>query len=487
MGSPVPSKEPWRLTAAQVLPLLRTGKLTVTDYVKSLLERIQARDPAVKAWVWIEPSLILQRAKELDGLPAEQRGPLHGLPIAVKDVILTKDMPTQYNSRLYKSETPVAIDANCVITLRASGALIFGKTTTTEFACSKQGDWHQNLTSNARDPKRTPGGSSSGSGAAVADCQIPVGLGTQTGGSIVRPASFNGCYGFKPTHGAISREGLAQWSPLLDTLGFFGRSIDDFEVLADVFRLKDDEAVASEPFKLEGAKIGFCKTHNWPKAGQGTIDAMKNAQDILRAHGAEIEEVELPDDFAHVLDWHAAVLVGEGHTSFLGQYLLDKEKLHESIVGYVDSTRELTHRQLLDAYDNVARLRPVFDNLAKPFDLILTPSVLDEAPLGLENTGDMSMASMWTMLSGVKLFFFHGSRSNPSTTTSPVPKLSGRAACAALLFATHPLQTSTVVLPVNPRNSADRSSGVITRYPSSPSCNRGPISISLSCLNFPLA
>ncbi|KAK1092039.1 hypothetical protein LTR48_005122 [Friedmanniomyces endolithicus] len=399
MSSQVPSKEPWRLTAAEVLPLLRTGQLTVTDYVKSLLERIQARDPVVKAWIWIEPSLILQRAKELDGLPAEQRGPLHGLPIAVKDVILTKDMPTQYNSRLYESETPVAIDANCIITLRASGALIFGKTTTTEFACSKQGDWHQNLTSNARDPKRTPGGSSSGSGAAVADCQIPVGLGTQTGGSIMRPASFNGCYGFKPTHGAISREGL-----------------------------KDDEVVASEPFKMKGAKIGFCKTHNWPKAGQGTIDAMSEARDILRAHGAEIEEVELPEDFAHALDWHAAVLVGEGHTSFLGQYLLDKEKLHESIVGYVDNTRQLTHRQLLDAYDNVARLRPIFDDLAKPFDLILTPSVLDEAPLGLENTGDMSMASMWTILHVpvINLTGFAGAHGMPIGLTAVGPRYTDR-------------------------------------------------------------
>jgi len=428
MTSQVPSMKPWRLTAAEILPLLRTGQLTVTDYVKSLLERIQARDAAVKAWVWLEPSLVLQRAKELDGLPAEQRGPLHGLPIAVKDVILTKDMPTQYNSRLYESETPVAIDANCIITLRASGALIFGKTTTTEFACSKQGDWHQNLTSNTRDPKRTPGGSSSGSGAAVADCQIPVGLGTQTGGSIMRPASFNGCYGFKPTHGAISREGLAQWSPLLDTLGFFGRSINDFEILADAFRLKDDEAVASEPFKLKSARIGFCKTHNWPKAGQATINAMEKAQNILRAHGAEIEEVELPEDFAHVLDWHAAVLVGEGHASFLGQYLLDKDKLHESIVGYVDNTRELTHRQLLDAYDNVARLRPIFDDLARDYDLILTPSVLDEAPLGLGNTGDMSMASMWTILHVpvINVTGFKGAHGMPIGLTAVGPRYTDR-------------------------------------------------------------
>ncbi|KAK5712623.1 hypothetical protein LTR17_017876 [Elasticomyces elasticus] len=413
-------QQPWRLTAAEVLPLLRDNKLTVTDYVKSLLERVQARDPEVKAWAWIEPSLILQQAKELDGLSASERGPLFGLPIAVKDVILTKDMPTQYNSRLYESETPIAIDANCIITLRAQGALIFGKTSTTEFASSKQGNWHQNLTRNARDSKRTPGGSSSGSGAAVGDYQVPIALGTQTGGSIVRPASFNGCYGFKPTHGAISREGLAQWSPSLDTLGFFGRSVDDFEVLADVFRLEDDEVASSKAFNLQGAKIGFCKTHNWPKAGQGTIDAMAKAQSILTTHGAQVEDVELPDDFSRVLDWHADVLVGEGQTSFLGQYLWDKDKLHESIRGHVDNSRKLTHRQLLDAYDNVARLRPVFDELASNYDIIITPSVVDEAPLGLENTGDMSFCSMWTILHvpAINLVGFQGANGLPIGLTA---------------------------------------------------------------------
>ncbi|KAK4900883.1 hypothetical protein LTR27_002066 [Elasticomyces elasticus] len=419
---------PWRLTAAEVLPLLRDNKLTVTDYVKSLLERVQARDPEVKAWAWIEPSLILQQAKELDGLSLSERGPLFGLPIAVKDVILTKDMPTQYNSRLYESEIPIAIDANCIITLRAQGAVIFGKTSTTEFASSKQGNWHQNLTRNARDSKRTPGGSSSGSGAAVGDYQVPIALGTQTGGSVVRPASFNGCYGFKPTHGAISREGLAQWSPSLDTLGFFGRSVDDFEVLADAFRLKDDGVAFSEAFKLQGAKIGFCKTHNWPKAGQGTMDAMAKAQNILTTHGAQVEDVELPDDFSRVLDWHADVLVGEGQTSFLGQYLLDKDKLHESIQGYADNSRKLTHRQLLDAYDNVARLRPVFDELASKYDIIITPSVVDEAPLGLENTGDMSFCSMWTILHvpAINLVGFQGANSLPIGLTAAGPRYTDR-------------------------------------------------------------
>ena len=182
--------EPWRLTASELLPLLRSGELKVVDLAKSLLTRTHQREHDVKAWVWLSPGHILKQAQDLDDLPEAKRGRLHGLPIGVKDIILTKDMPTQYNSKLYSSNDPIGVDANCIITLRQAGALIYGKTTTTEFASSKQGNWHQNLTANPHDFARTPGGSSSGSGAAVGDFQIPVALGTQTGGSIVRPASF---------------------------------------------------------------------------------------------------------------------------------------------------------------------------------------------------------------------------------------------------------------------------------------------------------
>ena len=389
MTARVNGKEPWQLTATEISPYLRKGELKVEDYVKSLLSRIHQRDSAVRAWVFFSPSLILQRAKELDDLPLDQRGPLFGLPVAVKDVILTKDMPTQYNSRMFQTEEASGVDANCVMSLRQSGALIFGKTSTTEFATSKQGNWHQNLTANARDPKRTPGGSSSGSAAAVADFQVPFALGTQTGGSIVRPASFNGCYGFKPTWGAISREGLAQWSVTLDTCGFFTRSIDDLVVLADAFQIKDDDPVPSKSFSLQGAKIGFCKTPNWPQAGEGTRGAMSKAQDILTKHGATVEEFDLPEDFDKVLGWHAAVMAGEGRTSFLGQYLTHKDLMHETIVGHVDNVENVSRKAQLQAYDGCARLRPILDEIASKYDAVITPSVIDEAPVGLENTGDM--------------------------------------------------------------------------------------------------
>lgn len=383
------ANEPWRLTATQALEQISTKKLTIEAYATSLLSRISLRDEHTKAWVYLPRDLIIANARALDAVPFDQRSPIHGLPVGVKDVILTKDMPTQYNSRIFETSQPIEIDAAPVMTLRAAGALIFGKLSTTEFATSKQGDWHQNRTANAHDASRTPGGSSSGSGAAVGDFQIPVALGTQTGGSVVRPASFNGTYGFKPTWGSISREGLAQWSVTLDTCGFFARSVEDLELIADVFRIEDDEKIETGEFQIKGKKVAFCKTHNWHKAGAGTKKAWEDARSILKAQGAKVEDLELPDNFGNVLEWHAHVLQGEGRTSFLGPYLQEKDKLHDDMHGHVENRTGLSRRKQLEAYDNCARLRPVWDQIAEQYDLIVTPSVVDEAPTGLSNTGDM--------------------------------------------------------------------------------------------------
>lgn len=239
------------------------------------------------------------------------------MAIGVKDVILTKGMPTAHNSPIYASELAGLIDAAPIITLRAAGALIFGKTTTTEFAAIAD---NSNPTMNPHDPTRTPGGSSSGSGAAVGDYQVPISLGTQTGGSTIRPGSFNGIYAFKPTWGAISREGLAQFSMTCDTLGLYARSAADLELLSAVFHLADDEPVSASPFVLKGAKVGFCKTHVWPKATAGTQTAWEKAKALLEEAGAAVEDVELPGEFAQISnEWHANVLAGEGRTSFLGR------------------------------------------------------------------------------------------------------------------------------------------------------------------------
>ena len=256
------TRSPNELTASEAVALMRSGDLTVAEMAEACLARAAARDRDVGAWVSLDPERVRAEAARLDGL--SERGPLHGVPIGVKDMIHTRDMPTGHNSPIYEGDFP-QLDASPVMTLRAAGALIFGKTVTTEFAATTRGG----KTKNAHDPARTPGGSSSGSAAAVADMQVPIALGTQTGGSTVRPASFNGVFALKPTWNVINREGLKIYSLTCDTLGLMARSIADLELLADVFHI-DDEAPAS--FGLEGAKIAVCRSPMWHKAEPATRD-----------------------------------------------------------------------------------------------------------------------------------------------------------------------------------------------------------------------
>ncbi|KAF5387488.1 hypothetical protein D9757_006552 [Collybiopsis confluens] len=267
-----------------------------------------------------------------------------------------------------------------------------GKTTTTEFASTTVGP----KTHNPHNAAHTPGGSSSGSGAAVADMQVPLALGTQTGGSIVRPGSFNGVLAFKPTWGAISREGVRMYSINLDTVGFFARSVQDLQLLLDVFGLQDDEL--PEPFSVQGAKFAVCKTEVWPEAGPGTVKAMDSAVELLRAAGAEVVDLELPESFDGMQELHARLLQGDGRAAFLGEYTTAKEKLDDFLVGHVENVSKMTRRQQLEALDIIASLRPKIDTIAGQYTAILTPSVPDEAPEGLESTGSAVFNAMWTAL-----------------------------------------------------------------------------------------
>ncbi|BCS25447.1 amidase [Aspergillus puulaauensis] len=400
--------EPHRLTAAEASQLIQSNKLTVESYARALLSRISSRDSAVKAWVHLNPDAVLQQARTLDQVPVTQRGPLHGIPVAVKDVIHTKDMPTEHNSPLYK-DSHVPVDAAVVATLRAAGALIFGKTTTTEFAAMVVGpetrNPHSLSSTNTTDSDnvgiRTPGGSSSGSAAAVADFQIPIALGTQTGGSIVRPASFNGVYGFKPTWNAVSREGCKVYAITLDTVGFFARGAADLRLLGGVLGVDDYGFKQDEEHRFKGvggARIGVVRSPVWEYAGQGTIDALQNGRGILEAHGAVVEEVQLPVEFENMLDWHIKIMAAEGRVNFLSEYRKDKTQIHPILAEMVENGSGLTRAQELEAFDGVAMLRPRIDEIANRFDALLTPSVPDEAPLGLESTGSAVFNRMWTAL-----------------------------------------------------------------------------------------
>ncbi|KAG7413096.1 Glutamyl-tRNA(Gln) amidotransferase subunit A [Fusarium oxysporum f. sp. raphani] len=367
--------ELWKLTASEALEKIQADEISVQEYAESLLKRIKARDEDVKAWAYLDEKRVMQEARLLDEIPKENRGPLHGLPIAVKDVIYTKD-------------------AASVRILRHAGALIFGKTTTTEFAAIHVGP----KTHNPHDPLRTPGGSSSGSGAAVADFQAPMALGTQTGGSMIRPASFNGIYGFKPTWNSVSREGQKIYALMYDTLGWYGRCVEDLVLLADVFALQDDEDEDRSFQGIVGARFAICKTSIWPMAGPGTQDALARAADLLRSHGAEVHELELPSAFDDVPEWYRIGLHTEGRTSFLPEYRVGKDQLGQVLIEHVENSDNFTRKTQLMASDKLAAMRPVFDCIASQYAAIITPSVPDEAPVGLESTGSHVFCAMWSGL-----------------------------------------------------------------------------------------
>ena len=379
---------PNELDATQALALLRAGQMSVEEMARATLARVAARDEAVRGWAFLDPEAVLEKARALDAAPV--KGPLHGIPVAVKDVILTQDMPTQHNSPLYKDSFP-RLDAGCVKTLRAAGALIFGKTDTTEFASVTR----RGTARHPQDPTRTPGGSSSGSAAVVADFQATLGLGTQTAGSTIRPGSFCGIYAMKPTYGAINREGLKMLSLSLDTLGLYARSAQDLDLLADVFALED--RAPPRAFQLKGARIAACRSPAWDKTEAATRDAFERGVALLREAGAEVVALDLPPAFDALPEHQATVMAGEAVVTFLGELRAQGDQLNDDILAHAANRKGVTKTALLAALDAAAACRPVFDEIASGFDAVLTPSARGEAPQG-ETTGDAALNAMWTLL-----------------------------------------------------------------------------------------
>jgi Asp-tRNA(Asn)/Glu-tRNA(Gln) amidotransferase A subunit family amidase len=380
--------EPAQLTASQAAGMIRDKQLSCEELVRSCLARIASRDPAVRAWLWLDPDHVIRRARELDKLPSQ--GPLHGLPFGVKDVIDTIDYPTTQNSPIYDG-VKIGRDAACVSVVRGSGALILGKTDTVEFASGGR----KALTRNPYHPAHTPGGSSSGSGAAVGDFQVPLAFGTQTGGSHIRPASFNGIYGHKPTWGLVSREGARMSSMTLDTVGWYGRSVDDLILVGTAFRIPADPT----PVSVKGLRIGLCRSPVWHAIEPGGELALSTAASRLRDAGAIVEDLELPEPFTRLHDAHADIVTSEGRASFLPEYVNAFDKLAPDLRAKVENARATTPEKLLASYALADRCRPEFDALfGAKYDVVLTPSSPGEAPVGLHTTGNAIFNSMWTLL-----------------------------------------------------------------------------------------
>jgi Asp-tRNA(Asn)/Glu-tRNA(Gln) amidotransferase A subunit family amidase len=378
--------EPCQLTATEAAALIRSKRLSCEELVRSCLARIAARDADVRAWLWLDPDHVIRRARELDKLPP--RGLLHGLPFGVKDIIDTADYPTTQNSPIYDGAR-VGRDAACVAVVRGAGALILGKTDTVEFASGGR----KALTRNPYNFAHTPGRSSSGSGAAVADFHVPLGFGTQTGGSHIRPASFNGIYGIKPTWNLLSREGVRMSSVTLDTTGWYGRSVDDLILVGTAYRLTEH----TTPVAVTGLRVGLCRSPMWDAIEPAGAAALETAAKRLAAAGAIVEELVLPTPFDRLTDAQNTIVTAEGGVSFLPEYVNAFALLAPDLRAKVETA--ISREALLAAYAVADACRPVFDGLfGRSLDVVLTPSAPGEAPKGLHTTGNAIFNRMWTLL-----------------------------------------------------------------------------------------
>jgi Asp-tRNA(Asn)/Glu-tRNA(Gln) amidotransferase A subunit family amidase len=376
-----------QLPASEAARRIARREITSEALVRDCLDRVASREAAVRAWAFVDAELALSQARERDRGPVG--GPLHGVPVGVKDVLDTADMPTQMGSPIYEGWRPAA-DAACVALARAAGAVVLGKTVTAELAGMTPGE-----TRNPLDPSRTPGGSSSGSAAAVADVMVPLALGTQTGGSVLRPASFCGIVGYKPSFGRYNRSGLKMAAESLDTIGSMARTIDDIELL-------DAVLVGATPQKPEPLRtpprIGLCRTPLWSTALPETVAAVEDSAARLARAGARVREVALPEAFAGLAGERDVLGSVERSRAIAHEWHQHRERLSERMRRAVElglGTSEDDYRALLRlAEDCRAKLADVF----RDFDMLLAPCVPGEAPKGLASTGDPKLQRLWTVL-----------------------------------------------------------------------------------------
>ena len=383
--------------------MIRDGAVTSVEVVGACLARVRDVDGQVQAWTFLDPDYALAQARAADEyrLSGQPNGALHGVPVGLKDIIDTADMPTENGSVLHAGRTP-SRDASVVSLLRAAGAVIMGKTVTTEFATRTPGK-----TRNPHNSGHTPGGSSSGSAAAVAAEMVPLALGSQTTGSTIRPASFCGVYGLKPTHGLIPRHGMLHLSRSLDHVGLFARSVEDIALLLEELAVHDERdpdsrprarvpyrAVAAEEPPLP-PRFGFVKTSLWDRVD---ADAHEAFEELVEHLGDRVEEVELVTPAAEVLEWQRAIGGAEIAINLRREWEKGRDKLSTALRARIEHGRQVVALDYLAALGRVPELNASLTELFEQrYDAILTPAAFGTAPKGLESTGDPAFCALWTL------------------------------------------------------------------------------------------
>ncbi len=380
------------LSATEAAAKIRAGELTSEELVKACLERIEQVDGAVQAWAHLDPNFALAQARHQDSRrqAGEATGPLHGVPVGIKDNFDTKDLPTENGTVLDAGRQPTE-DSKVISLLLDAGAVIMGKTVTTELAVFGPGK-----TTNPHNPDHTPGGSSSGSCAAVAAFMVPLAIGTQTNGSTIRPASYCGIYGFKPTHGLIPRTGVLSSSPPLDTVGTFARSLEDIALITEVLVAFDaadkSTRTRARPTLCATLKtdppmtpvVGFAKTAAWDQAAPETQEAFA---ELAEALGEDCHDLPLSEPFNHLVEMHQNVMNADLAKNYARYYDTGKEQLTDKLCEMIEFGQQVSavdYNTALDGQELLNRgLNLVFDH----YDFIITPSTTGEAPVGLDATG----------------------------------------------------------------------------------------------------
>lgn len=375
------------LSATEARTLLDQGSISSEQLVRACLDRIHSRDGVVGAWEFIDEEGAIAAARSFD--QGNISGPLAGIPVGIKDNFDTFDMPTRYGSRIYKGHRPVS-DSACVALLREAGAIILGKTVTSEFAAYSWGK-----TRNPHDPARTAGISSMGSAAAVADFMVPIAIGSQTSGSIIRPAAFCGALGYKPTFGSFNRSGLKPLAESLDTAGLFGRSVDDVVLATGILAGRDDVQLEAIPGRL---RIGLFHAPSWDAVTPDTADALEGARAMLSAAGVEFVEVQAPPISANLSEAHALILQYEAARAFAFERAFHEEDLSDNFRNMVQRGRAISYAEYAGAMALAAKGRQVFTGLFDNFDALLTLAAECDAPSADDPIGHLSFNRFWTLL-----------------------------------------------------------------------------------------
>jgi len=375
------------LSAAEAARRIEARELTAEALAAACLERIAGRDDAVRAWAFIHARQTLAEARELDRTPRRSR--LHGVPFGIKDIIDTESLPTEYGSPIYRGHRPRA-DAACVALLRQSGCLILGKTVTTEFANN-----HPSPARNPHDPAHTPGGSSSGSAAAVADCMVPLALGTQTGGSVIRPAAYCGAFAVKPSFGSINRQGTKFVAESLDTIGIFSRAPEDLALALEVLSGRPSPDFASFTGR---PRIGLCRTPRWQDADALTQANLEHAAKRLSKAGATVTDFELPPGGDQLFDRHQVIMGFESARALAWEYMTFPDQISRSLKPRLDEGWQVTRADYDAVRETARQCRRALADTMREVDFLLTPSAPGEAPRSHESTGDPVFNRAWTLL-----------------------------------------------------------------------------------------